>query len=90
MFNGYSWQTRVLEVRPDRLPPDFDNLNPNSAPFSTVPSPGIFASPQPSLLGVNEVDYTSLFGIDRPGSSSGSVGRNLFVGNVSTRPRRVE
>jgi RNA recognition motif-containing protein len=25
MFNGYSWQTRILEVRPDRLPPDFDN-----------------------------------------------------------------
>ena len=25
MFNGYSWQTRILEVRLDRLPPDFDN-----------------------------------------------------------------
>ncbi|KZV95857.1 RNA-binding domain-containing protein, partial [Exidia glandulosa HHB12029] len=24
MFNGYSWQSRTLEVRPDRLPPDFD------------------------------------------------------------------
>ncbi|KAF7986334.1 hypothetical protein HWV62_35318 [Athelia sp. TMB] len=25
MFNGYSWQTRILEVRADRLPPDFEN-----------------------------------------------------------------
>ena len=24
MFNGYNWQTRVLEVRPDRLPPEFE------------------------------------------------------------------
>ena len=31
MFNGYSWQSRVLEVRLDRLPGDFDNLpNPTS------------------------------------------------------------
>lgn len=25
MFNGYVWQTRTLEVRPDRLPNDFDS-----------------------------------------------------------------
>lgn len=24
LFNGYNWQTRILEVRPDRLPPEFD------------------------------------------------------------------
>ncbi|KAG7571418.1 hypothetical protein FFLO_00601 [Filobasidium floriforme] len=24
MFNGYAWQTRVLEVRPDRLPPEYE------------------------------------------------------------------
>jgi RNA recognition motif-containing protein len=24
MFNGYNWQTRVLEVRPDRLPPEYE------------------------------------------------------------------
>ena len=31
MFNGYSWQSRVLEVRLDRLPSDFDNFsNPTS------------------------------------------------------------
>lgn len=25
MFNGYNWQTRTLEVRPDRIAPDFDS-----------------------------------------------------------------
>ncbi|KAJ3788478.1 hypothetical protein GGU10DRAFT_262743 [Lentinula aff. detonsa] len=86
MFNGYSWQTRILEVRPDRLPPDFDSLNPNPNPFSAVSSPGIFASPQvpsSSLASFSEIDYTSLFGLERPSSSSGNAGRNLFVGNVS-------
>lgn len=24
MFNGYNWQTRTLEVRPDRLPPEYE------------------------------------------------------------------
>lgn len=24
MFNGYTWQTRILEVRPDRLPPEYE------------------------------------------------------------------
>lgn len=24
MFNGYNWQTRILEVRPDRLPPEYE------------------------------------------------------------------
>ena len=26
MFNGYVWQTRTLEVRPDRLPADLDQV----------------------------------------------------------------
>ncbi|KAG5643410.1 hypothetical protein DXG03_000988, partial [Asterophora parasitica] len=30
LFNGYNWQTRILEVRPDRLPPpDYDSANSN-------------------------------------------------------------
>ncbi|KAJ4490184.1 hypothetical protein J3R30DRAFT_3399592 [Lentinula aciculospora] len=85
MLNGYSWQTRTLEVRPDRLPPDFDSVNPNPSPFSAVSSPGVFASPQVpgSLLGnFSEIDYNSLFGLDRPSSSSGNACRNLFVGNL--------
>ncbi|KAJ9093093.1 hypothetical protein QFC21_006589 [Naganishia friedmannii] len=24
LFNGYNWQTRILEVRPDRLPPEYE------------------------------------------------------------------
>lgn len=37
MFNGYSWQSRVLEVRLDRLPCDFDNLsNPTSGYHTPV------------------------------------------------------
>ncbi|KAF8155705.1 hypothetical protein B0H34DRAFT_850470 [Crassisporium funariophilum] len=31
MFNGYSWQTRVLEVRLDRLLPDYDSPLPSAA-----------------------------------------------------------
>ncbi|KAH9976234.1 hypothetical protein BGW80DRAFT_1436217 [Lactifluus volemus] len=37
MFNGYSWQSRVLEVRLDRLPGDFDNFS-NSASGYHTPS----------------------------------------------------
>ncbi|KAF9031653.1 hypothetical protein BDZ89DRAFT_614541 [Hymenopellis radicata] len=54
-FNGYSWQTRILEVRPDRLPPDFDN--PTPAPSGSYPLP--------------DIDSLSLYSLDRPTSSSG-------------------
>lgn len=78
MFNGFNWQTRVLEVRPDRLPPDLDYSNPSSQASSSS-SNGTF-SPAPGLP--LELDYNNLMAssVDRPGSSSG--GRNLFVGNV--------
>ncbi|KAI0026383.1 hypothetical protein K488DRAFT_66851, partial [Vararia minispora EC-137] len=36
MFNGYSWQTRVLEVRLDRLPAD---LAPDPCPLLPAPYP---------------------------------------------------
>ena len=35
MFNGYSWQSRVLEVRLDRLPSDFDNLSNPASGYHT-------------------------------------------------------
>jgi hypothetical protein len=35
MFNGYSWQSRVLEVRLDRLPSDFDNFSSPASDFHT-------------------------------------------------------
>ena len=70
MFNGYSWQTRTLEVRPDRLgpPPDLE-----------TPTAG--ATHVPSLAAQSfiseELDYAATFG----GQDTSS--RNLFVGNVT-------
>jgi RNA recognition motif-containing protein len=91
MFNGYSWQTRVLEVRPDRLPPDFDSgmsqsmgsangsvVGQTAAALSRTASSHV--SPQSGLV-VSDEDPNSLFGLDRSSSSAGS-GRNLFVGNL--------
>jgi RNA recognition motif. (a.k.a. RRM, RBD, or RNP domain) len=46
MFNGYSWQSRVLEVRLDRLPGDFDNF---SNPPSGYHTPALFNS-HPSVI----------------------------------------
>jgi len=43
MFHGYNWQTRTLEVRPDRIAQDFDG------PASTLVSPGGFHSPGNSV-----------------------------------------
>jgi len=39
MYNGYVWQNRTLEVRPDRLPPEFDmGLNhTNPSMLTTIP-----------------------------------------------------
>jgi hypothetical protein len=35
MFNGYSWQSRVLEVRLDRLPGDFDHFSNPASGYHT-------------------------------------------------------
>lgn len=99
MFNGYSWQTRILEVRPDRLPPDFDSPSPVGGYTSGV-------SNLPNLLGASpfgpagknntaaalssqgeDFDFKSLYGYDGLGPSAAG-GRNLFVGNVGYRPPR--
>ena len=45
MFHGYNWQTRTLEVRPDRIPPDFDGQNPTIIPPGGFQSPGNSALP---------------------------------------------
>jgi len=57
MFNGYVWQTRTLEVRPDRLPTDIDQvlgikpnvsgIHPYGAP-SPLHSMGYMASALPT------------------------------------------
>lgn len=95
MFNGYSWQTRILEVRPDRNPPDLSQVQlPGSGPSSGVPtpfggpvgspfagSPMPYSGPGSSAL-AEEIDFSN--GL-RPGSAGLST-KNLFVGNVSSYP----
>jgi len=86
IFNGYSWQTRILEVRPDRLPPDFDaNIAPGYASGSgsgPVASSILASSSSPFS---DELDYSSL--LDHYHNFPGALVppcRNLFVGNVSS------
>jgi RNA recognition motif-containing protein len=122
MFNGYTWQTRILEVRHDRSPPDLDGSasNVSSASISmglpgsgnasplpmgvsqSMPLPfggstmtgtdatiaangllGIGLNPLAKELNPGGVDYNALLaaGLERP-HSTGTSGRNLFVGNV--------
>ncbi|KAK1921316.1 hypothetical protein DB88DRAFT_468638 [Papiliotrema laurentii] len=40
-FNGFTWQTRTLEVRPDRLPPEYEP-QPHPSHHHGVPRPPIF------------------------------------------------
>ncbi|KZV72686.1 hypothetical protein PENSPDRAFT_564322, partial [Peniophora sp. CONT] len=79
MFNGYSWQTRVLEVRLDRLPSELTQENHQMPMHPRPPFPqqalddhlaaaisqSLSANPSPSL-----------FGHDR------LVSKTLFVGNL--------
>ncbi|KAH9931031.1 hypothetical protein B0H21DRAFT_761217 [Amylocystis lapponica] len=92
MFNGYCWQTRTLEVRPDRLGDDaLPGLAVNgvpgvvgvgvsslsaSAPVSANGTPTLSALPSP--LARYPVDEIE----SRPGTSAGQASRNLFVGNL--------
>ena len=98
MFHGYSWQTRILEVRPDRLPQDLDNPLP-APPSNTLSIPAPFsasssASPLTSATHLtspcrtarvlsDDLDFTTPFGSEATNTSS-SACRNLFVGNVSS------
>ena len=69
-FNGYSWQSRILEVRLDRQLQDFDSPTPsNSSYFSLLSS----ASKSSSVT--DDSDYP-------PSLSDPISRRNLFVGNV--------
>ena len=85
MFNGYSWQTRILEVRPDRLPPDFDaNIAPGYPSVAgTGPVPSSIPPSSSSTPFPDDLDYSSLLDhyYNLP-STSGPPSRNLFVGNV--------
>lgn len=84
MFNGYSWQTRVLEVRPDRLGATVDaDLNINYA----FPNPSVPLIQQglnlPVLSALNSLDELPIALSGNGESLSGGTGmRTLFVGNV--------
>lgn len=98
MFHGFSWQTRILEVRPDRLPQDLDNPLP-APPSNTLSMPAPFsasssASPLTSAAHLtspcrtarvlsDDLDFTTPFGSETTNASL-SACRNLFVGNVSS------
>ncbi|QRW04764.1 RNA recognition motif protein [Ceratobasidium sp. AG-Ba] len=52
MYNGYVWQNRTLEVRPDRLPPEFDlglnHANPSILTTAPIANPLVpLVAPQP-------------------------------------------
>ncbi|KAJ9102027.1 hypothetical protein QFC19_004953 [Naganishia cerealis] len=55
LFNGYNWQTRILEVRPDRLPPEYE-------PHPYVPS---------SMFGPAPVAAGPMYGVNTARRESG-------------------
>ncbi|KAF9009957.1 hypothetical protein BDQ17DRAFT_1177133, partial [Cyathus striatus] len=73
MFNGYSWQTRILEVRPD-------------SSHQTLTTPREISSSHPPTTSPpisDDLDYTSLYGHEyAPTANSNLPCRNLFVGNL--------
>ncbi|KAI0266482.1 hypothetical protein BC834DRAFT_807743, partial [Gloeopeniophorella convolvens] len=79
MFNGYSWQSRILEVRLDRLPHDLDSF---AAPATGYHTPIPLGGHTPTIPGFRSyADYAALLGHDRLSATAG-VSRNLFVGNL--------
>ncbi|KAI6040935.1 hypothetical protein EDC04DRAFT_2566304 [Pisolithus marmoratus] len=75
MFNGYCWQTRVLEVRPDRL-------GASPEPEVHLAPPTLSNAPQPLALSGSHInDLTKTLPVTD--SLAGSAGmRSLFVGNL--------
>lgn len=74
-FNGYSWQSRILEVRLDRQLQDLD---------SPVPSIATSSSSYLSLL--SSASKSSNATDDPPSATDSNFSRSLFVGNVSHHP----
>ncbi|KAF9544700.1 hypothetical protein CPC08DRAFT_618645, partial [Agrocybe pediades] len=75
MFNGYSWQTRVLEVRLDRLLPEYEA---QSVPGSASSSAHSALPPSHHPAPFDDRDLTSQY-LSTPDPNSC---RNLFVGNL--------
>jgi len=74
MLNGYCWQTRILEVRPDRFGASVDEAGPSLAIGNTNGNPSAFPHAASNT-------YDETFGHDLVGS--GTATKTLFVGNVS-------
>ncbi|KAG6825198.1 hypothetical protein H0H92_004414 [Tricholoma furcatifolium] len=90
LFHGYSWQTRVLEVRPDRLPPDYDANHPPPAivaplhahahPLTHAGSAG--SGPQREEEVKVQVEYSQSAILDMHHNFPANLPlRSLFVGN---------
>ena len=90
MFNGYSWQTRTLEVRADRIPPEFDFSNPVPPPFHhmpysaslTIPGPYITQSNNPFLYH-HSTSSDAGFGDTRASSAMGSLASSSSLASLS-------
>ncbi|KZT32773.1 RNA-binding domain-containing protein [Sistotremastrum suecicum HHB10207 ss-3] len=67
MFHGYTWQTRTLEVRPDRIPSDLD-------PSSFALSPPPLAPTLSSGSGIGILPMTAPLSRNPSGMSSISAG----------------
>ena len=80
MFHGYNWQTRTLEVRPDRIAQDFEGPN------STLASPGGFHSPGNSVFPL-VICYRTL---DRVVSVTGPLYPSLPPQSIPTIPTNPE
>ena len=69
-FNGYSWQSRILEVRLDRQLQEFDSPTPSNSSYLSLP---FFPSKSSSIT--DDPDYP-------PSLADPNARRILFVGNV--------
>ena len=86
MYNGYVWQNRTLEVRPDRLPPEFDmGLNhtnpptiPTSAPISNPMVPLAVPQPGHALDPLSRPMSAAMSGQDVPAPSPGFFAPSPF------------
>jgi hypothetical protein len=80
MFNGYNWQTRVLEVRPDRLPSELDVPNSVGPMIASGLQSPVGYGPTMTPMQTSFPTEDALNALQRPSSST--LNRTLFVGNV--------
>ncbi|KAI0326099.1 hypothetical protein GY45DRAFT_1226954, partial [Cubamyces sp. BRFM 1775] len=78
MFNGYTWQTRTLEVRPDRMGEELNapGANAAAAPYGVGAMGGLGA------MGLGGVGVGVGVGALGALGGYGAASRNLFVGNL--------